>query len=246
MLVALAALGGGAFFVASCVVSVRLLLLARRTRGLPEALVGTGLLLLGAIGYPLAIAVPMSAAQPWLQTTFMVTHAVLQTLGLGAIVLFTWRVFRPDAGWARALVGASFCGVGALAAWQSAGPGWASFAATQKGPWVYLAAFTLFSLGWAGTEALLYHRKLVLRMALGLADAVSADRMRLWSISILSAFAISATVTALRAAGHAVDPRAMGVFLGPLGILSAGSMWLAFVPPAAYLRWIAARAHGRA
>jgi hypothetical protein len=242
MLVVLAAIGGGAFFLASCVVSVRLLLLARRTRGLPEALVGTGLLLLGALGYPLAIAVPMSAAQPSLQTAFMLAHAVLQSVGLGSIVLFTWRVFRPDESWARVLVGASFCGVAALAAWQSAGPGWPSFAATQKGPWVYLSAFTLFSLGWAGTEALAYHRKLVLRLALGLADAVAADRMRLWSISILSAFAISALVAGMRAAGHAIDPRAMGVFLGPLGVVSAGSMWLAFLPPARYLRWVEARA----
>jgi hypothetical protein len=245
MLVVLAAIGGGAFFLASCVVSVRLLLLARRTRGLPEALVGTGLLLLGAIGYPLAIAVPMSADRPSLQLGFMLAHATLQTLGQGSIVLFTWRVFRADAGWARGVVVAFFAGIAALAAWQAVGPGWPSFAATQSGPWVYLSAFTLFSLGWAGAEALLYHRKLVLRLALGLADAVAADRMRLWSISILSAFAISALVAAMRASGHAIDPRAMGVFLGPLGIVSAGSMWLAFLPPARYLRWVEARA-GRA
>jgi hypothetical protein len=176
----------------------------------------------------------------------MVAHALLQALGQASIATFTWRVFRPDAGWARVLVGGLFCGMAALAAWQTAGPGWVSFAATQKGPWSFLSVFTLTALGWAGTEALLYHRKLVLRLALGLADAVATDRMRLWSISILTAFAISALVSGMRAAGHTLDPREMGLFLGPLGIVSAGSMWLAFVPPARYLRWVEARALGRA
>jgi hypothetical protein len=241
----LAAIGGAAFFVASSVVSVRLLLLARRTRALPELLIGSGLLVLGAIGYPISIAVQATGDAPALQTTLAVLHALLQTLGQGSIAVFTWRVFRADAGWARALVVAFFAGLAALAAWQTASPGWAAFAAKQSGPWQFLAAFTLFSLGWAGAEALLYQRKLVRRLALGLADAVSADRMRLWSISILSAFLISATVSVFRAAGHALDPRAMGILLGPLGLISAGTMWLAFLPPERYLRWVAARAGAR-
>ena len=236
----LAAVGGGAFVLASTVVSVRLLLLARRTRGLPELLIGLGLLVLGAVGYPITLAIRMLGDAPGLQTGLTVLHAALQFVGQGAIVLFTFRVFRPEAGWARGVVAAYFAGLGALALWQSLASDWSVFAATQAGPWAYLSGFTLFALGWAGVEALVYHRKLVRRLALGLADAVSADRMRLWSISILSAFLISATVSALRAAGHAMDPRAMGIVLGPLGLVSAGTMWLAFVPPHWYLRRVEA------
>jgi hypothetical protein len=240
----LAGIGGGAFVLVSTVVSVRLLLLARRTRGLPELLIGLGLLVLGAVGYPLTLAIRMLGEAPALQTGLAVLHAALQFVGQGAIVLFTLRVFRPDAGWARGLVLAFFAGLGALALWQGLASDWSVFAATQVGPWENLFVFSLFSLGWAGAEALLYHRKLVRRLALGLADAVAADRMRLWSISILSAFAISAIVSALRLAGHAMDPRAMGVVLGPLGLLSAGTMWLAFLPPHWYLRRVAARGPG--
>ena len=239
----LAAIGGGAFFLASTVVSIRLLLLARRTRALPELLIGSGLLVLGAIGYPLAIAVDATADLPALQTALSMMHALLQTLGEGAIAVFTWRVFRPEAGWARGLVFGFFGGLAVLAAWQILGPGWAAFAAHKAGPWEYLTVFTLFALGWAGAEAMLYHRKLVRRLALGLADAVSTNRMALWSISILSAFSISALVAALRATGHEMNPRAMGIVLGPLGLVSAGSMWLAFLPPHRYLRWIAAQSH---
>jgi hypothetical protein len=240
----LAALGGGAFFLASTIVSIRLLLLARRTRALPELLIGFGLLVLGAIGYPVAIAVEATAGTPALQTALSVAHALLQTLGEGSIAVFTWRVFRPDAGWAHGLVLGFFGGLAVLATCQIVGPGWAAFAAHKTGPWEYLTFFTLFALGWAGAEAMLYHRKLVRRLALGLADAVSTNRMALWSSSILSAFAISALVAALRATGHELNPRAMGIILGPLGLVSAGSMWLAFVPPHRYLRWIEARARG--
>jgi hypothetical protein len=52
-------------------------------------------------------------------------------------------------------------------------------------------------------------------------------------------------VSVFRAAGHALDPRAMGILLGPLGLISAGTMWLAFLPPERYLRWVAARAGAR-
>jgi hypothetical protein len=129
-----------------------------------------------------------------------------------------------------------------LALWQNATPGWAAIAASKAGPWQHLPFFTLFSLGWAGGEALLYHRKLVRRLGLGLADAVATNRMWLWSLSILSAFLISAIVSAMRASGHEMDPRSMGIVLGPLGLVSAGSMWLAFLPPHQYLHWVKARA----
>jgi len=242
----LAAIGGGAFFLASTVVSLRLLWLARRTRALPELLIGSGLLVLGSIGYPLAIAVEATADAPALQTALSVSHALLQTIGEGAITVFTWRVFRADADWARGLVFAFFGGIATLGLWQALTPGWSVFAASKAGPWAFLPVFTLFSLGWAGSEALLYHRKLVRRLALGLADAAATNRMWLWSVSILSAFAISALVTALRATGHEMDPRAMGIVLGPLGLVSAGSMWLAFLPPHRYLRWIESQSPGRA
>jgi hypothetical protein len=237
----LAAIGGGAFLLVSAVVSIRLLLLARRTRGLPELLIGSGLLILGAIGYPLSIVIERSAGAPALQTGLAMCHAVLQILGQGAIALFTLRVFRAQEGWARALVYGFLGGMVALAAWQSAGVGWAAYAATKAGPWANVGLFSLFSLGWAGTEALLYHRKMVKRLALGLADAAAADRIRLWAVSILASFAISVTVLCLRATGHAMNAQAMGIVVGPLGLVSAITMWLAFLPPHRYLRWIEAR-----
>jgi hypothetical protein len=48
----LAGIGGGAFVLVSLVIGVRVLWLARRTRGLPEFAMGLGLILMGGLGYP--------------------------------------------------------------------------------------------------------------------------------------------------------------------------------------------------
>jgi hypothetical protein len=48
-----AALGMGAFFVVALLVAVRMLLLWRRTRGVPELCLGLSLLCIGPLGYSL-------------------------------------------------------------------------------------------------------------------------------------------------------------------------------------------------
>ena len=49
----LGAIGGVSFILASLVIGLRLLLLARRTRELPEFVIGLALFLMGGLGYPL-------------------------------------------------------------------------------------------------------------------------------------------------------------------------------------------------
>ena len=183
-------------------VSLRLLLLARRTRALPELLIGFGLLVLGSIGYPIAIAVETTGDTPTLQTRVQRGARPAPDARPGRH--HRVHVARVPArhGWARALVYRVLRGRRALAAAQVAAPGWAAFAASKTGPWQHLPFFTLFSLFWAGGEAMLYHRKLVRRLALGLADAVATNRMCALVASILSAFAISAIVSAMRMLGH--------------------------------------------
>ena len=83
----LAAIGGGAFVLASLLVSIRLLALARRTRQFPELLIGIGLLLMGAVGYPVSMAARM-VKDDSLETTLFVIHALIMLFGQGGIVLF--------------------------------------------------------------------------------------------------------------------------------------------------------------
>jgi len=236
-----AALGGGAFVVAGAFVSVRLLLLWRRTRQLPELLLGLGLGLSGAIGYPVnavARAVPTSDLQGFL----FALSAVLSFSSQVAMLLFTWRVFRPTDGWARAAcVALTLIGVGAFL-WQTIAPGWAPFAKTERGPWSLTEVTQIVTLAWAGTESWLYHRKLRKRARLGLGDPITANRLLLWAISEYSALTITATVSLLRVAGMPMTNVVIGIVIGPFGLLLAAAVWLAFLPPTRYTRWIAFRA----
>jgi hypothetical protein len=236
----LAALGGGAFVLASVVVSARLLALALRTRELPELLVGLNLALSGALGYPVATYARV-VHDPALRAALQILHGAMMVVGLTSVVIFNWRVFRPADAWARRLSIAYPAVLVALFAWQTAAPGWAEFAKHTSGPWRVLPYGTLFALGWAGIESLLFHAKLRRRLSLGLTDAVTADRLRLWAIAMLSAFAITGTSLTLRELGVPMTPMLSAAVVGPLGLLAATAMWLAFVAPRSYRSWVATR-----
>lgn len=235
----LAGIGGGAFVLASLIVSLRLLALARRSRGLPELLIGLGLLLMGGVGYPLSTTARVLEGPLELKATLFLIHAGLSLLGQSCVAVFNWRVFRPGDGWARALALGFVASLAGLLLWQGMAPGWLEFARSGAGPWSWLPLYSLVVLGWAGLESLAYYVKLRRRLALGLADAVTADRLRLWSIAMLAAFTTSATALTLRGFDVAMTPTLTGLVVGPLGIVSASAMWLAFVPPQRYLRWVA-------
>jgi hypothetical protein len=238
---AVAAIGGGAFVLVSLVVSVRLLLLARRTRGLPELLIGLGLLLMGGVGYPLSTTARLLDEPLWAKAVLFAVHAVLSLVGQSCVALFNWRVFSPSESWAKALCVGLVASLSALLLWQTATPGWGELARSNAGPWSWLPLYSLSVLGWAGLASLDYSRKLARRLQLGLADAVTADRVRLWATAMLAAFATSAISLLLRALGVQMTATLTGLVVGPLGIVSAGAMWLAFMPPRPYLRWVAAR-----
>ena len=57
----------------------------------------------------------------------------------------------------------------------------------SAGPGALLMFPILFSLGWMTFEPLAYYTKLRKRLALGLADAVTTDRFRLWGVASLCA-----------------------------------------------------------
>ncbi len=96
---------------------------------------------------------------------------------------------------------------------------------------------------WSGLEALACYRGMRKRLELGLADAVVADRVRLWAIAILTAAGISLASLTLELMGIQAGASTNGALIvGPFGLVAAGSLWLACLPPRAYLRRVAARA----
>jgi hypothetical protein len=239
----LAALGGGAFVLASLVVGGRLLVLAVRSGELPEFAVGVALLLMGGIGYPAgAIARGAPGIGALARVSLAASAMVCMVLGTAGIALFNWRVFRPDERWAARLVAGLGAALVASFIWQALTPGFIA-AGENRGPGLRtLEVLAGVSLAWAALESTSYAVKLRRRLALGLADPVLADRVRLWSIAIVSAQILNAASVAAAAVGTDIATwRYGGALIGPLGVVAALSMWLAFLPPARYRAYVLAR-----
>jgi hypothetical protein len=239
----LAALGGGAFVLVSLAIGLRLMLLARRTGELPEFAVGSALFLLGGLGYP---AFSLARGVPDLGVLSRVTLAAagmaFTVLGSGGIAVFNWKVYRPDCPWTRRLV--LVFGTALLAAfvWQAIRPGFLA-AAENRGYGLHsLEWLTGAILAWASIESVSWAVKLRRRLRYGLADPLVVDRVKRFAGAILAAQILNHLSIAAAATGSDfVTWRYAGVVIFVLGLFAAFSMWLAFLPPHAYRRYVAAR-----
>ncbi len=184
----IAGVGGGAFVVVSLVLGTRLLLMAQRTRKLPELCMGACLLLMGGVGYPL-ITVVQQATQvaPELRAGVLVVQMLCHVVGNLGLAVFTMRVFRPEAAWSRAAAVAITGATLVLAMAQILAEGLVAFAVHGTGAWRFHSAVALVNLAWAGVESMRYHLQLERRLRLGLADPVVSDRLRLWALGMLAA-----------------------------------------------------------
>jgi hypothetical protein len=246
----LAAVGGGSFVLVSLVLGPRLLAMARRTGGIPEFTMGLGLLLMGGLGYPFATLGRVVTAFPEEVRGLLVgCSALCNTIGFAAVAVFTYRVFRPGSLVAEAMVGLCVSGLALLLPAEAVWPGLVKSALSVEPypglPGNLRVVVGLAILYWASAEASVYARMLRRRLALGLTDAIVADRIRLWAIAIVGASASYTTAFVLALMGIDLPAAPFGAaIIGGLGLVSAASAWLAFLPPAAYLRWVGApRAH---
>lgn len=241
----LAAIGGLSFVLASLVVGVRLLWLARRTRELPELAIGLALFLMGGVGYPLTAAARLASAWPdSLRGGVFALSLLCGLVGMVSVCIFNQRVFRAGDPLARAAV-VLVAGVEVgLLILQALYPGMVAGAIRNEGiGWRLFTAMHAVPIAWAAYESFRYAGMLSRRAQIGLADPVVVDRMRLWGISMLAALAINLASTAAMLRGVDLATTTIGaLIIAPFGLVAAGCTWLAFLPPAAYLRRVAARA----
>lgn len=243
----LAAIGGGSFVLVSLVLGPRLLALGRRRGQLPELTMGLCLLLMGALGYPFATVGRVVTSLPDdVRGLFLGCSALCNTIGFTALAIFTWRVFRPASGLAEVMLAACITALAVLIPAEAVWPGLVESALSVEpypgAPGYLRVGIGLGVLYWSSFEAGWYARQLRRRLAIGLADAVIADRMRLWAIAMASA-SLSYTMSfVLSLLGIDLPAAPLGAMtIGILGLVSAASAWLAFLPPAAYLRHVQAR-----
>lgn len=228
---------------ASILVAVRLLLLHRRTGAWPEFLLGSMLLLSVGVGYPLSIA-GVRGSQEWAGTCLALSFVAVSS-GFSLLFVFTWRVFRPQATWARVLVAAgaiTLLGKALHGCIQVHDRGVIDMVdlpvhqiLLQTGPVVVAYLWTAF-------ESLRYYGVMRRRVSLGLADVAVTDRFLLWGLmGLTSAFGVTLNTCAVLLHVDTFHSSWILLASGICGLFQTLFLVLAFVPPQSYVSWVRTR-----
>jgi hypothetical protein len=229
--------GIGTLFTVWIITGVRLMLLARRTRALPEFILGLALLTIAGIGFPLSALGPFVG--DW-QLAFTFGGSAFSNTGTCLLMVFTARVFHDGSRLAWSAVGAAAALLTVQAFGHTLGQAFAETPAEKLEAILFWSAgsFALSAVawGWVGFEALRYHALLRRRVVLGLADPVVANRMLLWGLMGTIATTCVLVDAALMYAGGEVGRQVLLPLVTCIaGLLSSACTILAFWPPAAYL-----------
>lgn len=232
--------------VAWSIVGTRLLLLARRTRGVPELTLGSGLFMMAVLGYPWSAVAQTGAFEPAVGFALFAWGTLFADLGAFLIFVFTWRVFRPGQSWATLLVLAAL-GLTQLHLLGTVDTHRLAFGSLPSAralqPWSFLIlALVVVAFGWASCESLRYWAMLRKREKLGLAIPIVTNRFLLWGLMGSAITGLAVIDTLLIAALGDASHTPVAVVTSVVGVAASALLYLAFVPPAPYTRWIASRA----
>ena len=228
----------GLFVAVTMFAAGRLLLLYRETRGLPELLISTLILGVGTLGVGGSFVILSTVPEGLLRTVLSFIPSIGVNVGMGALSVFTWCVYRPNSVSARAFCAALVFAVFALVAYALAH---GTTLALQARP-IALASSAIYvtTMAWSAVEALLYWRAMKRRLGLGLADALVTNRFLLWGLATgTAAQGIAIGAIARLGFGLPIDAQWITLCYAAHGSITAVFFWLAFSPPKPYARWIA-------
>lgn len=224
------------FLGVSSAVGTALLVRGLRRHAVPELALGAMMLFGGPLGYaPTVLA--WSGALP---AALLAPVQALAQLGLqlsaASLLLFNVRVFRAGSRAAHALAAA--LGLAMAVAWLALLADGAFAGRSFEHPvWRVDCAVRAFAYVWAAAEALREHARCRRRVRVGLADPVLADRFLLWGLLNVGVIGIFANFLYGRLLRAGEAPSAVWYWTdGVLAVATALAVWLAFAPPAAYLR----------
>jgi hypothetical protein len=228
------------FFAVALIVGLRLLLLWWHTREIPELLIGIGVLGIGPVGFGMAVAArAVAGSRPGLGAALVGIGALAVAIGASAKFTFNWRVYHPGS---RAVgVIPVVAGLLLLAAWITE---WATGRFVDVNPatpaTLIRTSLQISCLLWGSAEALRYWVMMRRRLRIGLGDPVVANRFLMWGIGAgaagLGSFIGVAAQIATGTAGAQVSWAMVSSSLH--GLIAAIALWLAFVPPTFYRRFI--------
>jgi len=228
-------------------VGVRLVRLARRSKGFPERMLGIACLTGPGLVAPCLVVVHALAEPELLVRGAAFLGQIGYAVFCSVMVLFTWQCFRPDEGWARWLARASIAVVVfAAAAGMARAAGFAQVLELRDmDHWTFRAigVASLVGHAWTGLESFSYYGRMRKRSKLGLADPVVTNRFLLWGLVGVGAIIASGVPLVVGLAGgdsfNDVPTRLVGA---AATIFGSVGLQLAFLPPKSYVRWLNARA----
>jgi len=211
---------------------------ARETRGLPELVLGFAFVFNG-FSY-LFTDLPIMIGNEAILNEFSYIGRIFAALCALTIALFTWRVFREEAGWAKWV----FWAGGALLVlglsisalerdWVGAHP------LTYTGFWFEWIGGILPFI-WFAIESLSAYSRSRRRVRLGLADPVVSNRFFL-----LGLYGTLATITYpvflwmyIEYERHGTWSEPLSLCAGLVELLSLAALWTSFAAPDFYRRWV--------
>lgn len=232
------------FFIVSLLVGVRLLLLWWRTRQLPELLIGIGVLGIGPVGFGLPVAAGLIAeSRPELEPVLVGLGALAVSIAASAKLTFNWRVYHPQS---RSVGVIPFAAAPLLlAAWLMEWAMGGFVELNSAAPTTLIrTSLQIACLLWGSAEALRYWTMMRRRVRLGLGDPVVSNRFLLWGIGAGAAGVGSFIGIAAQLATGSSTGQIPWVMTSSSvhGLVAAIALWLAFVPPVFYRRYVQERA----
>ena len=225
-----------AFVGVSLIVGIRILVLAWRTQGLPEWLVGSSLVLAGALGTGLSV-LPMLWPSLEAGAAYVVFQigSIANHVGYTLLFYFVWRVFRPGQRWAAVffVLCLAVLAVGGVGLGLTLLPG--ESISRPEGPartWLMVSLFArVAGYLWAAIESFRYYAMLKRRLKIGLGDPETANRFFYWGVCTAAVVCIWATLVAEQMVPAVAASRgAIELSSALLGFVVAGSLSLAFFP----------------
>jgi hypothetical protein len=227
------------------VVGIRLFLLGRRTGEAPEKALGFYFFATGwaYVGWLLPTVHEFQGA---VADAMDLTIWAIYTVGVIPFIVFTRMTFRPNAAWSKGLmVVLSLMLLSSMAMWVMKGSGF--YTIDNPWFWPHWLGYTIPCV-WVSIEALLAYASANRRARIGLCDRVVANRYLLFGL--FGAFQAFACVTDIYIAQSFATDRIVNdgvdLLLGAFEVVGIVMLFLAFFPPAFYLRWISGSATGAA
>jgi hypothetical protein len=220
------------------IVGARLGLLSLKTREMPERLLSVTFLLWGA-AY-ICWQLPLILKDESIFHSLYTTGRILTDAGTVASAFFLRLVFRPGSRIAIGVVG----GIAVGLALGIAGSGWMGDWASidpVRNPWWWVEwAAIVVSVAWIGVEGFHHYGMSRRRRRLGLCSSLDCSRYLLWGLT-----GVIWVIYEMFYAIQQIEFQATGAFSASLDFVASmlevvptAMIWLIFIPPAAYQRWI--------